>query len=229
MSDPAPNRLADPMPEPNTIGGVGPPRRSPRVSLPGRPSEPGPSPRRRPGRRSTGIVTFVIAGIWLLMAIGGAMTDTPADATPSPAGTPEGAPIAASSGYQAGQCLDVTDFDPEPGQEVSTVELEIQPSCASAHDGEVFMVADVATGSGAAYPRVVDFEQFADARCGSAFVSHLDLSTETGFPFEWTFMFPWEADWVAGDHAIVCYLVRFDREAWSGLARDAVVRPSAAP
>lgn len=219
MSDPVPNRLSEPMPTPNQLG-----------SEPaGQPSEP--SGRRRrarpPTRRETGAGcgTALAIVIGLAMSLGGSAVELLFDGG-SPGQTVESV---ATQPYEVGQCLDVTTYDPEAGQEVDTVDLVILSSCAGLHDGEVIAVPEMPAAPDGTYPRVIEFDQFAGPVCDAAFSEYLGVPADAGFPFQWSFMFQWEEAWGAGDHTIVCYLERFDEAEWSGLAKDAVVRPSGTP
>ena len=230
--DPVPNRLSDPAPTPNRLTSMPAPQpeSQPRPTWAAAPDTEEPrSAGRGPFGAILGLfsagraVVFVIAVLFAIVRGCSPSGDAPSGfAVPSPSGSP-------TQLYQTGQCLDVTTSGPEAGQEVRSVDLVILSSCDGAHDGEIVEVVAMPTPSGGGYPRIIEFDVFADATCGPAFVDYLGVAAGGTFPFQWSYMFPWDQYWAAGDHAIVCYLERFDGAEWTGPARDAVVRASQTP
>lgn len=93
---------------------------------------------------------------------------------------------------QVGDCLD----------DAGTTEVQSVPvvDCASPHDFEAYLAADMPKGE---YPGSAAVTEFGDATCGRAFTEFTGV-TEAETSLTWTYYSPLEEGWASGDREILC-------------------------
>lgn len=115
---------------------------------------------------------------------------------------------------QVGDCFD----DPAATQDIEDVQHH---PCSEAHTAEVFYVADMPGGGGAALPTEADLVAFASGSCVPAFAAYTGFSIDSNFELDFSMFYPSDEGWADGDREATCYIVRVDGGPMQGSLRAA--------
>lgn len=115
----------------------------------------------------------------------------------------------------AGECFD------RP-QETTVTAVQRQP-CDEAHDAETVLVLNYPADSGAAYPIVSGFGDYAAENCIPAFESYTGRIYANDVELEMGYFGPTLGSWGDGDRGIICYVYRVDAQKLTASVRAGVL------
>jgi DNA-binding NarL/FixJ family response regulator len=85
--------------------------------------------------------------------------------------------------------------------------------CAESHGGEVVFVGSL---TASAFPGDAAFKSFAQAQCVPAYRSYTGRDFDTDPTYNMSYLTPTSDGWTKGDHQVVCFALRVDRQPITG-------------
>jgi hypothetical protein len=157
-------------------------------------------------RRQTGVgmavAGLVLSGLWALVGIAVAVSFLLSEEVPSSfAGR-----VADAGSASVGSCLQ----EPDEQDSVATA-----IDCAGEHDAEVYLMTELGAES---WPGYDDVFSDAEDTCYNAFEGYVGRDYDFS-DYDFDFYLPDQAEWVAGEHRVICIVIPLTEETSSGSAR----------
>lgn len=121
----------------------------------------------------------------------------------------------ACGGGKSVDSLSVGDCFDDPPNLSTDIEKVDAVDCDEPHDNEVYAVAQLPDGAGAAYPGRSLVDQYADGLCYAEFEAYVDRDYATS-RLDYGYFYPVRDGWEDGDREVLCFLYDYDLAKLSG-------------
>jgi Domain of unknown function (DUF4190)/Septum formation len=159
--------------------------------------------RRRQAGAGMAIAGLVLSALWTLVGIAVAVTFLLGEEVPEAFG----GRVADAGSASVGSCL----LGPDEQDSLAT-----EIDCVEVHDAEVYLMTELGTGTWPGYDDVFDT---AEDTCYDAFEGYVGRDYEFS-DYDFGYYLPDHAEWVAGEHRLICVVVPLTEETSRGSARD---------